>query len=319
MLTQTLRISILLIYVSACSESGGGGNSSQLNDIEDQLDQTPTIEPIESAFKTMVPLGYIASVVMALAEGYEIENASITNSCNSFPCAALATVELNSTVLPIALSAYGEVTIAGLWTNAESAVLSMSFSDMEIGTGIFPVPGITTIPARRQNGLVTFVYGASDIDINTQPAAVHDLGETEIQQELERLDQEFPEDPELALFMEAWSVQVDDGGTPGEFIDDTFTLNGGGQGVETSISQVSVLQLAMVDSRFSFECSLNPVTGMAVLQEIEVSSGPRSTWPKLGQALIQFNSICGGEANILIGTGSFLLQSGNSVDLGFAN
>lgn len=319
MLTRFLGISILLLYVCACGGNGGSGNSARLDDIEEQLDQTPTIEPIESAFKTMVPLGYIASVVMALAEGYEIENAAITNSCNSFPCAALATVELNSTVMPIALDGYGDVTVAGLWTNAESAVLSMSFTDMEIGTGIFPVPGITTIPVRRYNGMVTFVYGASDIDINTQPAAVHNLGETEIQQELARLDQEFPQDPELALFMEAWSVQVDDEGTPSVFLDDTFTLNGGGQGVETSIGQVSVLQLAMVDSQFSFDCSLNPVTGMAVLQEIEVSSGPRSTWPKLGQALIQFDSICGGEANILIGSGSFLLQSGNSVNLGFAN
>lgn len=317
--TRFLRILILLCYLSSCSQGGGDGNSEQLNDIEEQLDQTPTVEPIESAFKTMVPLGYIANVVMALAEGYEFDNASITNSCNSFPCAAVATVELNAVVLPMALDAYGEVTVAGLWTSSESAVLSMSFTDMEIGTGIFPVPGITTVPVQRQGGLVTIVYGASDIDINTQPDTVHNLGDTEIQQELERLDQEFPEDPELALFMEAWSVQVDDGGTPGEIIDDTFTLNGGGQGVETSISQVSVLQLAMVDSRFSFECSLNPVTGMAVLQEIEVSSGPRSTWPKLGQALIQFDSICGGKANILIGTGSFLLQSGNSVNLGFAN
>lgn len=73
MLTRSLCISVLLLYVSACGGNSGGGNSAQLDDIEDQLDQTPTVEPIESAFKTMVPLGYIASVVMALAEGYEIE------------------------------------------------------------------------------------------------------------------------------------------------------------------------------------------------------------------------------------------------------
>lgn len=319
MLTRPLRILPLLFFVGSCGQGGGNGNSESLNDIEDQLNQIPTLEPIESAFKTMVPLGHIANVVMALAEGYEIDNASITNNCNSFPCAALATVQLNSMVLPMSLEVYGEVTIAGLWTSSESAVLSMAFTEMEIGTGIFPVQGITTIPVQRQGGLLSIVYGASDIDINNEPAAVHNLGDAEIQQELERLDQEFPADPELALFMEAWSVQVDNGGTPGEFLDDTFTLNGGGQGVETSVGQVAVLQLAVVDSQFSFDCSLNPVTGMAVLQEIEVSSGPKSTWPKLGQALIQFDSSCSGEASILIGTGSFLLKSGDSVNLGFAN
>src|SRR5438445_309298 len=61
----------------------------------------------------------------------------------------------------------------------------------------------------------------------------------------------------------SWTVKVDTAGTP-EPGDDTLTIDGADQGV----AGISVKQVSATNVKLDPSCTLNPVSGMGVIQEV---------------------------------------------------
>ncbi len=307
-------LAVLLLGLVGC---GSGGDNSN---IEETFSQTPTVEPIASVVKTAVPLGYAASVAMAEVNGIDIANASSSNTCSTYPCLATIVLTVTPETFPVAVEGVqdnGEIIIVGLWNSANDAILTVIFRDLSAGNGFLSIQKISTIPVNRQLGKLRVVYASVDIDIDVDSDNTIELSEEEIQQEYERLSQSIPEEPEIGVDMDAWMIEVDQQQTADSLADDKYRILGGGQYFDIAAGSISTLQLGVAELLFSADCSLNPTSGLAVLQEVEVGSGERATWPKIGQALIEFHPECDGKAKVLLGTGSFFLISGDLIDLGF--
>lgn len=297
-------------------------SNSDDDDALDIIDQVPTVAPIESVVKTAVPLAYAASISMDSVNGTVFGNVSRSNTCSSYPCAASLVITVEPDSLPVTLSGIsdnGEILVVGLFSSATQAIMTVVFDDIDAGNDFLSVRKISTIPVTRLNNITTLTYSNIDIDISTDPEDAISLNDTEIQNEYDRLDQDIDTGPEVNVTLDAWIVEADTRGTTSDVSDDEFRVVGGGQYFEVGPDDVSVLQMGVINMVVTPDCALNPTSGLSVLQEVRVSTGDRSTWPVLGQALIEFESDCTGSAHVILGTGSFLLASGDDIDLGFSD
>ena len=72
------------------------------------------------------------------------------------------------------------------------------------------------------------------------------------------------------------------------------------------------MQLAMGKTVMKPDCTLNPVEGLALLNEIDASS---SKLPIVATAAISFNHTCDGRAKVVLATGNYILSNGQSIPL----
>jgi len=310
---SSIIFSSILLTAIAC-----GGNDKTT--VDELIGQTPSVEPIAAVIKTSIPLGYAASVAMAEVNGVDLPNAVTSNTCTSYPCLATIVITIEPETLPISIEGVadnGEIIVVGLWNTAEQAIMTVVFSDLNAGNGFLSIQKISTIPVTQQGNLLTVVYANTDINIDSESDNAIVLTDDEIHAEYQRLSQAIPEDPEVSIDMEAWVIQIDNFDTQTIMSDDQYHILGGGQYFDVATGDVSVLQLGLNAVEYSAECPLNPTGGFAVLQEVQVSTGLRTSWPKLGQAIIEFEPQCDGMAQVLLGTGSFFLITGEKIDLGF--
>ena len=308
---------ILFTFLLATVGCGGGDNTQSVDDV---IGQTPTVEPIAAVVKAAVPLGYAASISMAEVNGIDFPNAVSSNTCTSYPCLATIVITIEPDSLPIAIDGIadnGEIIVVGLWSSAVQAIMTVIFSDLNAGNDFLSIQKISTIPVSQQGNFLTIVYANTDINVETDSDNSIVLNDEQIQAEYQRLSQTIPEDPEVSVDMGAWVIEVDNFNTETILSDDKYQILGGGQYFDIAAGDVSVLQLGINALDFSAACSLNPTGGFAVLQEVQVTTGERAGWPKLGQAFIQFEPECDGRARVLLGTGSFFLISGDRIDLEF--
>ena len=297
-----------------------GCSSNKDDDSLDPINQVPTIAPIEAVVKTSVPLSYAAEIAMAAVNGTVFPQVSLSNTCSTFPCVATMVITVQPNDIPVVLdgiSDNGEIFVVGLWSSSSQAILTVIFDGINAGNQYQFIRKISTIPVSQLNNITTVAYANIDIDIASDSEVSIDLNAGEIQTEYDRLNQSIDTDPELNINLEAWIVETNSNGTPNDLSDDQFSIVGGGQYFEANANEVSVLQIGAVDIQMTTNCALNPVGGLAVLQEVRVSSGDRATWPVLGQALIEFHSSCDGNARVILGIGSFFLATGDDIDLGF--
>ena len=136
---------------------------------------------------------------------------------------------------------------------------------------------------------------------------------------IDRLNQAVNTDPEVNVSLDAGLIEAEMGGTLIDLSDDEYLVVGGGQYFEAGPVNLSALQIGVVDLLVTPDCALNPIDGNAVPQEVRVSTGDRSIWPIVGQAVIEFQSACDGTGRVLLGTGSFFLASGDDIELGFGD
>ncbi len=278
----------------------------------DKFFRDPPKEPIRATLRTTVPLAYAASVAMASVNGSPPPNA-LGTSCSSFPCAALVTIAVNDQVLPLAFesSGQGQILVAGLWTSPQTAILTATFVDLAVGSSSLRVRDVSAFPVVRTPTGLLLVYAAIDVNVATGPVDPAGLSPTEIDAAFVKLKITPSSDPKVNLGMDAWVVQVDDGGTP-SVSDDQYVISGGGQSVEAGSGSGSILQLGMVGARMTPGCALNPVEGLAALQETGASP---DRLPVLATALTVFESACTGTMRVVLATGNWVLSIGSAIPL----
>ena len=281
---------------------------------EDAFFRDPSGEPIEAVLRTAVPLAYAASAAMAAVNGSPPPNANATNTCSTFPCTSLVTIHVDGRTAPPALAPFGtgQILVAGLWSSPESAILTVAFVDLLVGTDHLRVRDVSTFPAVVTPTGLEIVYASIDVNVVGGPGDPGDLTPAQIDLLFLRLGIVPSPDPAANLGLDAWIVEVDDADTPRDLFDDRYSVTGGGEYVDAASGSGRVLQLAMVGAVLAPGCTLNPVEGLAVLNEAGASA---SSLPVLGTALISFEPACTGRARVLVGTGSYLLCTGKTIPL----
>ncbi len=279
----------------------------------DRFFRDPPAEPIRGTLRTTVPLAYAASVAMVSVNGSPPPNA-LSTTCSSFPCAALVTIAVDDRSLPLAFetSGRGQILVAGLWTSPQTAILTATFVDLAVGGTSLRVRDVSAFPVIRTPTGLLLVYAAIDVNVATGPVDPAGLSPTEIDAAFVKLRIAPSTDPEVNLGMDAWVVQIDDGGTPSDVLDDEVVVSGGGQAVEAGSGSGSILQLGMVGARMTPGCARNPVEGLVAMQETGASTG---RLPVLATALISFEQDCTGTARVLLATGNWLLAIGKAIPL----
>ena len=111
--------------------------------------------------------------------------------------------------------------------------------------------------------------------------------------------------------MSAWIIEVDTANTASDFSDDTYKVTGGSQGINISGNDVEAVQLGLLRMTLTPQCSLNPVSGEILLNQVKVSDANNV----IGQAFFNFDDTCNGEVKVFLGLGSYFGATGKSYPL----
>jgi hypothetical protein len=273
----------------------------------------PDTGQLVEAIHTNVVAGYAANVAMAVIDGKSFPNVTFSRSNDGFPCTTLMVIDTDSDPnLLLAGEKASQITVAGLWTDASTAILTLILTDYHFGHSTLDLLGIQTIPAIRVANHINVALAGMDIQLNPDKEALLslNLSTLEIESELLRLETPPPDDIYVAVLQNAYFVDVYNNSTGNSISDDSYTVTGGGQLIEVSGSAAEITQLAMVEVRVTPECALNPVSGMAL---IRITGLEEDGFPELGTAVLEFKESCGGTASVYLATGMYVGSNGTEI------
>lgn len=306
---QYITVIVLLITVSCRKE---------INNPLDKWMQDPPVAPITKTIKTVVPVGYAASLVISDMKGYKQTNVKSVNLKSS----KLLYVD-TSIDYPYKFKndSYGEMVIAYIQTDLNTALVSVFFTDMDISTGSFKLKNVIAFPVILDefNNKITAVYVSMDVNLGDNLLPGIDLSEQEINENLGKLDNEITYITEIAIEQNAWIIEINPGNYA-DLFDDNFKIFGGQQAVHVedyqTESSVGALQMAMIDVDFSSDCLKNPTGGYAFMQDVEVATSTNDNDIVFGHVFYDFHSSCDGDVEVEVATGNFVFAIGSELDLG---
>jgi hypothetical protein len=267
-------------------------------------------EVVRETLQTNLLTGYAASKAMAVIEGHTFPNVTVFRSNQGFPCTTTMIMDMTQDPnLMVASEKASTITIAGLWPDTNTAILTLLFTDFQSGTNIIELIGMETIPVIRYEGSIRVALANMDISLNPDQESILSLNLTtlEIESELLRLEMPRPADVYAAIKQDAYFIDVDYRGTLESAEDDQYTITGGGQLVEVNGNSAEIVQMAMVGVSMSPDCLINPLSGMALMKVTGVES---ERFPELGTVLLQFNPSCDGKASVFVATGMYIGANG---------
>lgn len=309
---HNLRKAIIILSFLALQSCGGNPK-----DFIEEFIRTPDAEPIRASIRTAIPLAHIAATSMEAVHGNASSSVSVSTTCSSYPCAAVVSMELSQDDLPFDFAASGNVTIFGLWTSRETAVLTVTFNEVYAGVSSYSVRRVSTFPVTRTPESNYFiVYTDIDVNVDTTP---DELSEEEVQAELERLDIEVSNDAEVNVSLGSWAVEIDNGGTIDEYSDDVYMVSGGGQYIgvanNSTSSSTQIIQLGLAQALVSHDCSTNPTEGYAFINEVGVARGDQASAPVIATALLELESSCNGSIRVYLATGNYVTSNGDDIEM----
>jgi hypothetical protein len=279
------------------------------NPIKDWF-QDPPVSPVTQTIKTVVPVGYAASLVVMDMKGYKSTNTKSVQEKSS----KILYVDTNIDYpYKFKGDTYGEMIIAYVQTDTNTALVSVFFTDMDIISGNFVIDNI--------NKKITAVYASMDINLGADLFDI-DLTQEETTESLGKLNNQAitdNSDVEIAVTQDAWIIEIFHNDTYDNLLDDNFKISGGQQAIavedfETE-SSAGVLQMAMINVDFSSECIENPTSGYVFMQDIEVESSTNNTEIVFGHVFYEFTPSCDGQILVDIATGNFIFAIGSRLDL----
>ena len=189
--------------------------SSCRKDVDNPLKdwfQDPPVSPITQTIKTVVPVGYAASVAMLTLKGYVIPNTKVTKTKSS------TLIYINtSTDYPYTFKGdqYGQMIVAALQVDENTALVSVFFTDMDIEVGSFRLLNVIAFPVVYDaiNQKITAIYTSMDINLGSNQDIGLDLTQEEIDADLEKLDNQRSDINEVAVAQNAWIIDIYHQGT----------------------------------------------------------------------------------------------------------
>jgi len=216
---------------------------------------------IETALIAGASIGHSASMTAA-AMSAPVACVSVSQPCSAtYPCNGIASVTLGTACpLPLGGVGNGQVAVSGSWAATDDATLGMMFG-VGVSDGSLSVSEAIGVKVTTSSGHQTVAYAGQDVTVS-QGAA---LGQS------------------------SWTVDVDEKMTPGDPSDDSYTINGAQQGVSAG-SGAQVAQVSLTTVVLDPSCRANPVSGMAVIQNVGTAS--------LQQTVVKFHAACDGKVDV---------------------
>jgi hypothetical protein len=289
--------------------------ASSCNRIKDYLRDPDTdilVETLHSATLT----GYAANIAMSVMSGQTYTYVHTIRSNEGFPCTSLMTMDIDESFYSYTNAQAGTVTIAGLWPDASTAILSLIYTDYRAGTHTMELLGIETIPVIRDGNSIHIALASQDIRLSPDQQSILsiDLNTLQIESELLRLEMMKPTDVYVAVVQNAYFIDINTKGTFHDPDDDDYTITGGGQLVEVAGNEAEIIQQAMIEVCVSSTCHLNPLHGMAL---VKVTGLENEGFPELGTAVLEFVDDCSGSARVFAATGMYVGANGKRISFLF--
>ncbi len=307
---------IFLIILTACRKD------SIDNPLDDWF-QDPPVAPITQTIKTVVPIGYVASLVAADMKGYTIVNTKSVQQKSS----KLLYVD-TETNYPYKFKGdtYGEMIIAYIQTDENTALVSVFFTDMDVVSGEFKLKNVIAFPIIIDEFYqkITAVYAWMDINLGSNLLPGIDLTQEEIDDNLGKLDNRRTgsslDEIEVAISQDAWIVDVYHNNTFDNVLDDNYKFFGGQQAIHVedyeTESSTGAMQMAMIDVDFSADCTKNPTNGFVFMQDVEVATSTNDNDIVFGHVFYEFTPDCDGRVLVDLATGNFISSIGKEINLG---
>jgi hypothetical protein len=270
--------------------------------------QDPDTEVISETLRSTRLTGFSATLAMAAINGRSFQNTTVSRSNQGFPCAAIIRTKFTEySKLPAE-----EAIIAGLWADANTAVLSVVFLNYSVGSRVIEILGIETIPVLMESENIHIALAGQEISLNPDQDALLavDLDDQQFESELLRLDLPRPGDVYVAVNQKAYFIDVDTRGTNGSLSDDIYTISGGGQLILVENESAQIDQQAIVDVVLAPSCEMNPLSGMALLRSTGIEN---EGFPELGTIVLEFYDSCEGKARVYLATGMYAGVNGQKI------
>ncbi len=250
---------------------------------------------------------------MAVMNGQSFPHVTVTRSAENYPCFTVMILDLeNDPGLDGRSGKADKVTIAGLWADSTTAVLSMIYTNYHAATSVLDLVGIETIPVIREGNSIRAVLASQDIRFSPDQESIlsFNLSTMQFDSEILRLDMPRPTDVYVAVTQNAYFIDIDNQGTVNDPADDGYSVTGGGQLIEVDGNSAEIIQQAMVEVEVTSACRVNPSDGMALVRVTGLES---AGFPELGTAVLEFNDHCDGQARIYVATGMYAGANGQSI------
>jgi hypothetical protein len=316
-----MRISVAVFCIIPFAFLCSCGLKKAIDQVED-LFRDPSTRPVTETIKTILPVSYavdeaMAAVSIAAHHGTVPSNVHLVGTVDSFPCAALMTIDYDN-AYPLAKPAVQNAVIGvtGLWSDSNSAILTVLFLGGSVSNGYLAISNVSTIPVVRDSSGVTLVFAAEDINNPDNDTLVQlQLSEDSIAAQWTRFAQTPPLDSSIAVTQLAWVVTVENNHTPAIFADDVYQINGASQSVDIDpqTSALQIVQLVMFSVKMASTCRLNPAAGYAILKNTGLTSGSSIGVPDIGTTLFTFHPTCNGTMDVTLATGVYLGANGKSL------
>ncbi|HTJ52452.1 MAG TPA: hypothetical protein VL443_23495 [Cyclobacteriaceae bacterium] len=279
--------------------------------------QSPELTPLEQGFKTCATIGYCASIASTAFNNETLpDNVTFAPSTkDGYTSSGLVHITVNSTTPLPFNSNIGDIYIAGLWDGTNGGVITIVFANIDIFTSTYKFYGLYTVPIIQDPDTkkLTTIFAQQDILIGQGSDTLLNLSlsKPKFDAELARANSAVPIDPFVAVKQNVWFVKVDQNNTLSNVYDDRYEINGGGQILEASSNSGGVLYHAMIETKFSSDCALNPTSGVAFIQNLKAATSSID----LGNITLNFHSTCDGKANVAVATGKYVASNGKNITL----
>ena len=306
-----LKISRLFVIIFIIS------NLTACKKIKEVTDINPNIDPLKQGFKTCAAIGYCASLAVTVLGGDDVPpNVVFENSGGGeYSRAGIMYVNVNDKY-PLPFNNHvGDMVISGIW-DGNSGIISVVFADLDLFAGTFEFYGVHTVPIHRdiETGKIITVFAQQDIIYGVGNDTILDLNlsRPQFNLEAERTAEEQPSDVFVAAKQNVWFVNIDQHNTA-DIYDDSFVINGGGQIAEAAGESGGIRYHALIETKFvPDECLLNPIDGVAFIQNLIVGSDY-----DLGNIFLDFHGSCDGKAYVELSSGEYLKYMARHVNLNF--
>jgi len=309
-----MRSILKYIIFSFLLATAGCERSDRINEF---LRPAP-VKPISEIIRTTLPIGNCAMIAMADQLGFPIPYEKIQPG-GSF--SIIRIVPSNDFPMIYLDESCREIIVLRFPADEDHAILSIFFIHEDPDNLHKGILEVHTIPAMIEKGSLKAVYASQDIYVRDSLELNLQMGPADIRIEMDRLETSKPATSEAAIKQNAWIIEIDPSGTWDLYTDDSYTITGGQQDVSVitgqSVSETSIIQLAMIGTRLGPECILAPVEGFALLREIGIHTGTENSLEDLvlGTVFFQFNAFCSSKVDIPLATGNFITSTGKKIEL----
>jgi hypothetical protein len=286
---------------------------SSCNPLKDYF-KDPEPDPLVETIHAATLTGYAISAAMGKMDGAQPSDATdYQRNIEGFPCVTQMTLSMEDDYgYPFLDNKASHITVVGLWSDPNTAIFSLLFTNYSSATQTISFLGIQTVPAIRDGNNIEILLATQDVRLNPDQDALFslNLNTFEFTSELLKLDLPRPNDVYVAVEQSAYFIDVNTNGTLGIQSDDRYIICGGGQLIEVQNNSTEIVQQAMIDVRINPVCNLCPISGNSILRVIDVED---HSLPELGTAVFEFNDDCEADAHIYVATGIYAGANGKNI------